>query len=84
MENRQWASLEVGAKASCAFVSLLYGTGAQFLDALVLGYSLKEAKVEQDTVLLHLGKLTPHQRKALECVWDFLLEIEDNEIAYNN
>jgi hypothetical protein len=80
MENRQWASLEVGAKASCAFVSLLYGTGAQFLDALVLGHSLKEAKVEQDTVLLHLGKLTPHQRKALKCVWGYLLEIEDNEV----
>ena len=67
MENMQWASLEVGAKSSCAFVSLLYGTGAHFLDALVLGYSLKEAKVESDTVLLHLGKLTVLQRKALQC-----------------
>jgi len=80
MENRQWASLEVGARSSCAFVSLLYGTGSHFLDALVLGYSLKEAAVEQDTVLLHLGKLTVHQRKALECVWSHLVEIEDNEI----
>jgi hypothetical protein len=80
MEAMEMSPIKVGAKSDTAYVSLLYGSGSSFMHAMVLGYSLREAQSESDTVLLLVGKFTSKQRKALSKVWEYVLEVENNEI----
>lgn len=65
-----------GAKNPHAVVSMVYGSGSSFCEALVLGESLRRGGRDYDTVLFLVGHFDDDQLAVLQMFWDHLVPVQ--------